>query len=82
MVTGSRCFPQTELSDERSHSWNLVVTDGRLIWVDTVWNSSNNYNKGNYFEGNYDMQYFDIDNVLLSNDHRVARLEHRDYYGI
>jgi hypothetical protein len=50
--------------------------------VDTVWNSSNNYNKGNYFEGNYDMQYFDIDNVLLSNDHRVARLEHRDYYGI
>lgn len=82
VVTGSRCFPQTELSDERSHSWNLVVTDGRLIWVDTVWNSSNNYNKGNYFEGNYDMQYFDIDNVLLSNDHRVARLEHRDYYGI
>lgn len=82
VVTGSRCFLQTELSDERSHSWNLVVADGRLIWVDTVWNSSNNYNKGNYFEGNYDMQYFDIDNVLLSNDHRVARLEHRDYYGI
>ena len=82
VVTGSRCFPQTELSDERSHSWNLVVIDGRLIWVDTVWNSSNNYNKGNYFEGNYDMQYFDIDAVLLANDHRVARLEHRDYYGI
>lgn len=81
VVTGSRCFAQTSLSDERSHSWNLVAADGKLIWVDTVWNSSNTYDKGNYFEGNYDLQYFDMNVALLSNDHRVARLEHRDYYG-
>lgn len=82
VVTGSRCFAQTSPSDERSHSWNMVVCDGRIVWVDTVWNSSNSYDKGNYFQGNYDMQYFDIDPVLLSHDHRIARLEHRDYYGL
>lgn len=82
VVTGSRCFPQTEISDERSHSWNLVKIGDRLIWVDTVWNSSNTYDRGNYFKSSYDMEYFDIDNTILSCDHRVARLEHRDYFGI
>lgn len=82
VVTGSRCFPQTEISDERSHSWNLVKIGDRLIWVDTVWNSSNTYDRGNYFKSSYDMEYFDIDNTVLSCDHRVARLEHRDYFGI
>lgn len=82
VVTGSRCFPQTDISDERSHSWNLVKIGDRLIWVDTVWNSSNTYDKGNYFKSSYDMEYFDIDNAVLSCDHRVARLEHRDYFGI
>ncbi len=81
-VTGSRCFLQTKPEDERSHSWNLVVIDGRLIWVDTVWNSSNTYDKGSYFQASYDMQYFDIDSVLLSHDHRVSRLEYRNYFGI
>lgn len=79
-VTGSRCFLQTELSDEHSHSWNLVETDGRYIWVDTVWNSTNAYKKNSYFSGTCDMQYFDIDAVLLSHDHRISRLEYRDYY--
>lgn len=82
VVTGSRCFPQTEISDERSHSWNLVKIGDRLIWVDTVWNSSNTYDRGNYFKSSYDMEYFDINNTVLSCDHRVARLEHRDYFGI
>lgn len=82
VVTGSRCFAQTSPSDERSHSWDMVICDGRIVWVDTVWNSSNSYDKGYYFQGNYDMQYFDIDPVLLSHDHRIARLEHRDYYGL
>ena len=82
VVTGSRCFPQTTPSDERAHSWNLVKIGDRLIWVDCVWNSSNTYEKGAYFPGSYDLQYFDIDSVLLSNDHRVTRLEYRDYFGI
>lgn len=82
VVTGSRCFLQTKTSDERSHSWNLVDLDGRLIWVDTVWNSSNTYDKSNYFTSSQDMQYFDIDNTLLSHDHRVTRLEYRDYFAL
>lgn len=80
VVTGSRCFLQTEKSDERSHSWNMAVIDGKKIWVDTVWCSSNVYEKGYYNEGAVDFQYFDIDNTLLANDHRVTRFEHRIYY--
>ncbi len=82
VVTGSRCFMQTKQSDERSHSWNMVVIDGRQIWVDTVWCSSNKYSKRRYVESVQDMQYFDISNAALAQDHRVARFEHRDYFGI
>lgn len=81
VVTGSRCFLQTNSSDERAHSWNMVVIDGRKIWVDTVWNSSNNYENESYVTKAPDMQYFDIDNTLLAHDHRVTRFEHRDYFA-
>lgn len=80
VVTGSRCFLQTSPSDERSHSWNMVIIDGRRIWVDTVWDSSNSYEYGEYFSGPVDYQYFDMDNTLLSHDHRVTRFEHRSYF--
>ncbi len=79
-VTGSRCFLQTELSDERSHSWNMVIIDGEKIWVDTVWNSSNTYKNGEYNYGSFDLQYFGITNGLLAHDHRAVRFEHRDYF--
>lgn len=82
VVTGSRCFMQTSTADERSHSWNMAVIDGRQIWVDTVWNSSNSYHKRRYVEGPQDMQYFDISTAALSQDHRVTRFEHRDYFAL
>ena len=82
VVTGSRCFMQTTTGDERSHSWNMVVIDGRQIWVDTVWNSSNSYEGRRYVEGTQDMQYFDISTAALSQDHRVKRFEHRDYFAL
>lgn len=82
VVTGSRCFMQTTTSDERSHSWNMVVIDSRQIWVDTVWNSSNSYDGRRYAEGTQDMQYFDISTAALSQDHRVTRFEHRDYFAL
>lgn len=81
VVTGSRCFDQTTKADERAHAWNMVIIDGRKIWVDTVWCSSNIYETECYIAGATDMQYFDIDNSVLSLDHRVTRFEHRDYYG-
>lgn len=80
-VTGSRCFLQTTTEDERSHSWNLVVIDGRYIWVDTVWDSGNSYRYGQYNTGVCDLEYFDKDNTALAHDHRVTRLEYRDYFG-
>lgn len=82
VVTGSRCFMQTTTEDERSHSWNMVVIDGRQIWVDTVWDSSNSYKNGRYVDGSQDMQYFDITALALSQDHRVMRFEHRDYFAV
>ena len=82
VVTGSRCFMQTSTEDERSHSWNMTVIDGRQIWVDTVWNSSNSYRKRRYVEGPQDMQYFDISTAAISQDHRVTRFEYRDYFAL
>ena len=82
VVTGSRCFMQTTTADERSHSWNMAVIDGRQIWVDTVWNSTNSYSDRYYAEGLQDMQYFDISIAALSQDHRVTRFEYRDYFAL
>ena len=82
VVTGSRCFPQTVTADERSHSWNLVRLPDRDIWVDTVWDSSNSYERRSYTKGGTDMQYFDISNDVLAHDHRVTRFEHRDYFAL
>ena len=73
---------QTTTADERSHSWNMAVIDGRQIWVDTVWNSTNSYSDRYYAEGLQDMQYFDISIAALSQDHRVTRFEYRDYFAL
>lgn len=81
IVTESRCFLQTMPADERAHSWNLLMIDGEKIWVDTVWNSSNNYEDGQYYQGNTDLQYFGITNASLAQDHRAVRCERRDYFG-
>ena len=81
-VTGSRCFMQTTTADERSHSWNMVVINGRQIWVDTVWDSGNSYSGELYSNGSQDLQYFDITNTALAQDHRVTRFEHRDYFAL
>ena len=81
VVTGSRCFLQTEPSDERSHSWNMLIIDGEKIWVDTVWNSTNRFSKGEYQFDSTKMHYFGITNGLLAHDHRAERCEYRDYFG-
>ncbi|MGN1340198.1 MAG: transglutaminase domain-containing protein [Oscillospiraceae bacterium] len=81
VVTGSRCFLQTDRSDERAHSWNMLIIDGEKLWVDTVWNSSNTYKEGLYKAGKTDMQYFCITNLCLAQDHRAERCEYRDYPG-
>ncbi len=81
IVTGSRCFPQTETADERAHSWNMVIIDGQKLWVDTVWDSNNSYNNGRYSEGSVNFKFFGITNELLAHDHRVTRFEHRDYFS-
>ena len=81
VVTGSRSFLQTEPSDERAHSWNLLIIDGEKIWVDTVWDSTNSYKYGAYVQGVTDLQYFGITNSVLAQNHRAERCEHRDYFG-
>ncbi len=67
--------------DVRLHEWNVAIIDGRVIWVDTLWNTSNAYRNGEYHEGTVDNHYFDIDNDALAEDHRADRIESRDYFS-
>lgn len=80
IVAGSRCFLQAAQSEERAHSWNMLIINGEEFWVDTVWNSSNTYQEGKYSKGSTDLQYFGITNEILAHDHRAARCERRDYF--
>lgn len=81
VVTGSRSFLQAKQSEERGHSWNVLIINGEEFWVDTVWNSSNTYQEGKYSKGSTDLQYFGITNEVLAHDHRAVRCERRDYFG-
>ena len=46
-----------------------------------MWDSGNSYRYGQYNTGVCDLEYFDKDNTALAHDHRVTRLEYRDYFG-
>ncbi|MBQ8170740.1 MAG: transglutaminase domain-containing protein [Oscillospiraceae bacterium] len=65
-----------------SHEWNLVIIDGRHIWVDTLWNTSNTYTaRKGYSDGAVKQQYFDITDEILALNHKAARCEIRDFFA-
>ena len=64
-----------------SHEWTAAEIDGRLVWVDTVWNTTNGFTKGEYNKGVTHMKFFDIENLPLGADHRAERCEYRSYFG-
>ncbi|MGN1422245.1 MAG: transglutaminase domain-containing protein [Oscillospiraceae bacterium] len=72
---------ETRVNNTGLHEWNVVVIDGRIINVDTVWNTSNSYSNGQYTDGTVTAEYFDIGDIVFSQAHRARKAEHRDYFG-
>ena len=65
-----------------SHEWNLVIIDGRHIWVDTLWNTGNAYTARNgYSDGAVKQQYFDITDEMLALNHKSTRCEIRNFFA-
>ena len=79
-VVPGGCFEE-DYDHTASHEWTAAEIDGRLIWVDTVWNTSNSYCDGEYTKGETHMKFFDIADVPLGADHRAERCEYRSYFG-
>ncbi len=71
--------------DERQaeyHEWNYAVIDGRVIWVDSGWNSyCYRYSNGKYESGKAGVKYFDISPKALAQNHKAKYAEYRDYFA-
>lgn len=75
------CYAEPHESDAL-HEWNLVILDGKHIWVDTVWNTYNTYKGGEYHRGSVTLEYFDVPDEVFALDHRAERCELRDYFSL
>lgn len=65
------------------HEWNYAVIDGRVIWIDSGWNSYNYFrSSGEYDYGGIGYKYFDIGIEAFSQDHMCDSAEYRDFYGL
>lgn len=77
---GGGCFE--ERPGEAVHEWNAAVIDGRVIWLDSDYDSRN-YRYDNRDESGIAIRkYFDIDAALLAQTHRGKYAEHRDYFAL
>lgn len=80
-INGYNSFTENA-DDAHYHEWTALDLGGRLIWVDTTWNTFNKYSKGKYSKKGLYWQYFDISDELISNDHRADLCEYRDYFAL
>lgn len=70
------------LANPELHEWNMAVIDGRKIWVDAGFCTTNAYRGGVYTEGQHTMDYFDCTNEIFALDHQADKCEHRDYFAV
>lgn len=80
-LTGGLTF----LSSNRSeyHEWNFAEIDGRVIWVDSGWNSYCYLRRdGVYENGGICYRYFDIGEEYFALNHKASYAEYRDYFAI
>lgn len=78
-VTNNRTFAE---EDGVYHEWNYAVLDGRVIWIDSGWNSYCYRNRdGSYSKGNIGFKYFDISPSALAQNHKAKYAEYRDYFA-
>ena len=65
------------------HEWNCAVIDGRVIWIDSGWNSYNYFrSSGAYERHGIGYKYFDIGIETFSQNHICNTAEYRDYYNL
>ena len=65
------------------HEWNYAVIDGRVIWVDSGWNSYNYFrSSGEYDYNGIGFKYFDIGIEAFSQNHMCDSAEYRDFYKL
>lgn len=64
------------------HEWTVVMMDGREVWVDALWNTSNSYLDGEYIFGKQHERYFDMPALQIAKNHRADRCEIRDYFPL
>lgn len=78
---GGYCFEENP--SEATHEFNFAVIDGRVIWLDSDFDSRCYYlRNGNYETGKATRKFFDIDVEQLSLTHRAKYAEHRDYFAL
>lgn len=78
---GGFCFEENP--SEATHEFNFAVIDGRIIWLDSDFDSRCYYHaNGNYETGKAIRKFFDIDVEQLSLTHRAKYAEHRDYFAL
>ncbi len=78
---GGYCFEENP--SEATHEFNFAVIDGRVIWLDSDFDSRCYYHaSGNYETGKAIRKFFDIDVDQLSLTHRAKYAEHRDYFAL
>lgn len=80
-LNGGRTFVTD--SDSEYHEWNFAEIDGRIIWVDSGWNSYCYLRRdGVYDNGGICYKYFDIGEEYFALDHKANYAEYRDYFAI
>lgn len=79
-IPGVNCY--AEQSAGSAHEWNYAFVGGRGIWVDSGWNSFNNFYGGSDLaDGDFSCKYFDVGNEILALDHKVLSLSNRDFFN-
>lgn len=71
-TAGSGFTPEVLESYQTNHAWNEAYVDGRWIVLDPTWDSGNTYIDGAFTEGSVRWDYFDIDLMELSLDHKTV----------
>lgn len=77
---GAGCLE--ERPGEAVHEWNAAVIDGRVIWLDSDFDSRNYRYSYTDKSGIAIRKYFDIDTEILAQTHRGKYAEHRDYFAL
>ena len=80
-VKNGKCYLQDTVG--AYHEWNVAEIDGRMIIVDTGWNSGKGINSDGSLSNKKPVyKYFDISEEVFSFDHKAQTAEYRDYWSL